>query len=408
MRLDNIRIRNRQNDNDDKITGNSGSGSGSITSESSTATSSKSRNTYASGRNNQGSSASSISIFGEDDNSTSRASEIRLYGRSRQIAELNNMAQSANVEDTEEIHGLADDEYLELQAQLKEYGIQYEDLSHGNFSNVAQTMAKQIGKTWCYDTIAASYDSVLDLVLDEKFNNAIRDMGISRDDWNWDSIIKNYGARLEKEYGIVINKTSDRNYWVSLVDENGNVIQDERGHLAQIKKTDCMLPDGLAQDVEKFASAAIDAMGYDCVSILDFTPEEYALIKEMASLDIKNSELGTASSIKDKYRGASGGGNYLSNYNIVSKSTDSWVQNRNAYFSNTGSSSVGKSGVNPKDNGETATTSAELIEQNKNNLKIQISQGEFDRKVREEMKKDGSLTKVQAEEIVSKNYYVES
>ncbi len=404
MRLDKFRIRNRENDNNDSRTSNNGNSSSSRTSESAT-----SRNSYSTRTDNQGSRASSISIFGEEDNdTTSRANEIKLYGRSRQITELNSMAQDANEEDTEEIHGLADDEYLELQAKLKDYGIEYENLSHGNFSNVAQTMAKQIGKTWCYDTIAASYDSVLDLVLDEKFNNAIRDMGISRDDWNWDSIIKNYGARLEKDYGIVINKTSDRNYWVSLVDENGNVIQDEQGHLAQIKKTDCMLPDGLAQDVEKFASAAIDAMGYDCVSILDFTPEEYALIKEMASLDIKNSELGTASSIKDKYRGASGGGNYLSNYNIVSKSTESWSKNRKAYFSNTGSSVAGKKGVNSNGNGETSTTPTEQIEQNKNSLKIRISQGEFDRKVKEEMKEDSSLTKNQAEEIISKNYYVES
>lgn len=403
MRLDKVRVRNRQDDNNDSRTSNNGNSSSSRTSESTT-----SRNSYTTRTNNQGSRASSTSIFDDGNDTTSRAREIKLYGRSRQIAELNSMAQGANQEDTEEIHGLADDEYLDLQAKLKDYGIEYENLSHGNFSNVAQSMAKQIGKTWCYDTIAASYDSVLDLVLDEKFNNAIRDMGISRDDWNWDSIIKNYGARLEKDYGIVINKTSDRNYWVSLVDENGNVIQDEQGHLAQVKKTDCMLPDGLAQDVEKFASAAIDAMGYDCVSILDFTPEEYALIKEMASLDIKNSELGTASSIKDKYRGASGGGNYLSNYNIVSKSTESWSKNRNAYFSNTGSSVAGKKGVNPNGNGETSTTPTEQIEQNKNFLKIRISQGDFDRKVKEEMKKDSSLTKNQAEEIISKNYYVES
>lgn len=403
MRLDKVRVRNRQDDNNDSRTSNNGNSSSSRTSESTT-----SRNSYTTRTNNQGSRASSTSIFDDGNDTTSRAREIKLYGRSRQIAELNSMAQGANQEDTEEIHGLADDEYLDLQAKLKDYGIEYENLSHGNFSNVAQSMAKQIGKTWCYDTIAASYDSVLDLVLDEKFNNAIRDMGISRDDWNWDSIIKNYGARLEKDYGIVINKTSDRNYWVSLVDENGNVIQDEQGHLAQIKKTDCMLPDGLAQDVEKFASAAIDAMGYDCVSILDFTPEEYALIKEMASLDIKNSELGTASSIKDKYRGASGGGNYLSNYNIVSKSTESWSKNRNAYFSNTGSSVAGKKGVNPNGNGETSTIPTEQAEQNENFLKIKISQGDFDRKVKEEMKKDSSLTKNQAEEIISKNYYVES
>lgn len=403
MRLDKVRVRNRQDDNNDSRTSNNGNSSSSRTSESTT-----SRNSYTTRTNNQGSRASSTSIFDDGNDTTSRAREIKLYGRSRQIAELNSMAQGANQEDTEEIHGLADDEYLDLQAKLKDYGIEYENLSHGNFSNVAQSMAKQIGKTWCYDTIAASYDSVLDLVLDEKFNNAIRDMGISRDDWNWDSIIKNYGARLEKDYGIVINKTSDRNYWVSLVDENGNVIQDEQGHLAQIKKTDCMLPDGLAQDVEKFASAAIDAMGYDCVSILDFTPEEYALIKEMASLDIKNSELGTASSIKDKYRGASGGGNYLSNYNIISKSTESWSKNRNAYFSNTGSSVGGKNGVNPNGKSETSTIPTEQAEQNENFLKIKISQGDFDRKVKEEMKKNSSLTKNQAEEIISKNYYVES
>ena len=98
MRLDKVRVRNRQDDNNDSRTSNNGNSSSSRTSESTT-----SRNSYTTRTNNQGSRASSTSIFDDGNDTTSRAREIKLYGRSRQIAELNSMAQGANQEDTEEI-----------------------------------------------------------------------------------------------------------------------------------------------------------------------------------------------------------------------------------------------------------------------------------------------------------------
>ena len=201
------------------------------------------------------------------------------------------------------IHGMSEREYDEYQAWMYyAYGIEVENLSVGNFQSAAVSMERAIGKQWA-DEMAASYDTVLDLVLDEKLNQAMDEIFGEGTMPGWDSL---YGARntLFKEYGILIDcldpNNTHKTYSVSLVDENGNVIQDENGKLAQTIKNDLLMPDGLAQINEIFNSAVLDMMGYDCASILDLSPEEYQMIKEMASLS--SSELGTSSG----YKGSNG------------------------------------------------------------------------------------------------------
>lgn len=347
------------------------------------------------------------------------------------IQQLYVKAQAENAKDTAGIHGLSDDEYIELQARMKEYGIEYENLSHDNFHNVAKAMARQIGKEWCYDTIAASYDSVLDLVLDEKLNRAIMELTGRENgqDINWKSLAKNYGARLQKEYGIVINisKGYDRNCWVSLVDENGNVIQDENGHLAQVKKSDAMLPDGLAQDVEKFASGAVDAMGYDCLSVLDFTPEEYEFIKQLAYSDMSNSELGTASSVKAKYGGVISK-DFAASITIGNNDISGWLAmdktgwNVQGLTSETDNASVDytsslmddeppsqdierKERIQEEKVQHKEAQKKEAEENAKNKGKKAVCRSKFEALVKEKME-EYSLTESSAEREISKKYYV--
>ena len=210
---------------------------------------------------------------------------------------LTKLAMQRNEEDTTGIHGMSEEEYDEYQAHLKNaYGIEIEDLSVGKFQSVAVSMERQIGKSYNpYEEMAASYDSVLDLVLDEKLSNAMKELFPNQDMPSWGALL-NKSSVLKEKYGIVIEQTSDRMYYLSLVDENGKIIQDEMGNLAQVKKYDGMIPDGLAQVNEVFASGALDMMGYDCISMLDFSKKEYEAIKEMAYLD--NLSLGTSSDIK--------------------------------------------------------------------------------------------------------------
>ena len=201
-----------------------------------------------------------------------------------------------------EVHGMSDAEYAEFRRKMYEdYGIALEDgYNYGHFQNVAVAMGESCSQSTRYSAqckVAQSYDSVLDLVLDAKLSAAIADIFKGDTDPNWESLCKSGNAgRLLKEYGIQIVKTGDRQYCFSLVDEQGNVIQDSDGHLAQVYKNDYLMPDGQCQQNEVHVSAALDAMGFDCWSVLDLSKEEYQMVLEMAQMN--NSELGTASQFK--------------------------------------------------------------------------------------------------------------
>lgn len=201
-----------------------------------------------------------------------------------------------------EVHGMSDAEYAEFRRKMYEdYGIALEDgYNYGHFQNVAVAMGESCSQSTRYSAMckaAQSYDTVLDLVLDAKLSAAIADIFKGDTDPNWESLCKSGNAgKLLKEYGIQIVKTGDRQYCFSLVDENGNVIQDSEGHLAQVYKNDYLMPDGQCQQNEVNISAALDAMGFDCMSVLDLSKEEYQMVLEMAQMS--NSELGTASQFK--------------------------------------------------------------------------------------------------------------
>lgn len=224
------------------------------------------------------------------------------------IHNLNNIITQRNQAEVEDntkngtymgLHGMSEQEYDEYQAWMyANYGIEVENQSVGNFQSAAVSMERIIGTQWA-EEMATSYDSVLDLVLDEKLNNAINEMFGEDSMPSWDRLYASRGTLLEN-YGIAIDCLDPQNehstYVVSLVDEEGNVIQDENGNLAQTIKNDKLMPDGLAQRNEIFNSAVLDMMGYDCMSALDLSAQEYEMIKEMAKMD--NSELGSSSNYK--------------------------------------------------------------------------------------------------------------
>ncbi len=273
----------------------SNSNTGSVSNSSSSSSSSSSKPT---GTKNG-------SVFAEDNGSYfhKKKTEAEKGTTGQTIGSLNDILARRNEEEKSEsvIHGMSDAEYEEYREyMLREYGIQLErGYNYGHFQNVAVAMGESCSQGTRYSAMckaAQSYDTVLDLVLDAKLSAAIADIFNGDTDPNWERLCSSGNSgRLLKEYGIKITKCADRQYCVSLVDENGNVIQDADGHLAQVYKNDYLLPDGQAQQNEVQLGAALDAMGFDCWSVLDLSAEEYEMVKELASM--KNSELGTSSGI---------------------------------------------------------------------------------------------------------------
>ncbi len=245
------------------------------------------------------------SVFEEDNEEyfdRQRGTTAKGATTSQTVDNLNDTLEQRNRTDDTEIHGMSDQEYAEYRRIMyEEYGIALEDgYNYGHFQNVAVAMGESCSQGTRYSAMckaAQSYDTVLDLVLDAKLSAAIADIFHGDTDPNWESLCKSGNAgRLLKEYGIQIVKTGDRQYCFSLVDENGNVIQDSEGHLAQVYKNDYLMPDGQCQQNEVHVSAALDAMGFDCWSVLDLSKEEYQMVLEMAKMN--NSDLGTASQFK--------------------------------------------------------------------------------------------------------------
>ena len=125
------------------------------------------------------------------------------------------------------------------------------------------------------DAVADSFDSELDLYIQDKLEKIIEKYGPNSKNYLSSSAL----AEL-KSYGIVVesvggkNGNCDRVYSFSLVDENDNVLTDANGKKGSIIFADCLVPDGNAQAAEVQLSSILDSMGYDCISKADFIGRE--------------------------------------------------------------------------------------------------------------------------------------
>ena len=141
------------------------------------------------------------------------------------------------------------------------------------------------------DAVADSFDSELDLYIQDKLEKIIEKYGPNSQNY------LSSGAIAElKSYGIVVesvggkNGNCDRVYSFSLVDENGNVLTDENGKKGSIIFADCLVPDGNAQAAEVQLSSILDSMGYDCISKADFIgrEDEYWQVLSQVQENINN------------------------------------------------------------------------------------------------------------------------
>lgn len=132
------------------------------------------------------------------------------------------------------------------------------------------------------EAIASSFDSELDLYIQEQLTKVLGKYGHKIKS----GFLSDAAVAELAEMGIQVNKINNRVYTFSLVDENGNVLEDENGNKGSIVFSDCLIPDGYAQGAEFNLSSILDVMGYDCISKADFIGKEseyYEVISQVES-----------------------------------------------------------------------------------------------------------------------------
>lgn len=136
------------------------------------------------------------------------------------------------------------------------------------------------------EAMADSYDSVLDLLTQSQFQKVLEEYGAGTFTNN-NNFLK-HADEIREKYGIDIKEVSTQNadgskavegishrtFEISLVDENGNIIEDADGNKSTILFGDWVIPDGTAQGAEFDFISVIDECGFDCVSKADFIDNE--------------------------------------------------------------------------------------------------------------------------------------
>lgn len=160
------------------------------------------------------------------------------------------------------------------------------------------------------DAIAASFDSELDLYIQEKVNDVIEKYGASsKVGYLTENALKelaSYGIRVDSIGDL--ESITNRVYSFTLVDvpddiaaqgadaihnwlynteegKNAKAIEDANGKKGSYIFGDCLIPDGCAQGAEINLSSILDQMGYDCISKADFIGNEEEYFKLIESID---------------------------------------------------------------------------------------------------------------------------
>lgn len=137
------------------------------------------------------------------------------------------------------------------------------------------------------EAMADSYDSVLDLLTQSQFQKVLQEYGYGTFGSKNCGFMKHVDE-IRQKYGIDIKEVPTlnpdgspavdgichRTYEISLVDENGNIIEDAEGNKSTILFGDWVIPDGIAQGAEFDFISVIDEAGYDAVSKADFINNE--------------------------------------------------------------------------------------------------------------------------------------
>lgn len=164
------------------------------------------------------------------------------------------------------------------------------------------------------DAIAASFDSELDLYIEQQVqavmakyecydikalfgsenSQAVKDLaalGIRADavgdDEHWQN--RTYSFSLV-EVPENFDELSPEEQMAIVYSDDAKILEDANGKKGSMIFADCLVPDGMAQGAELNLSSILDTMGYDCISKADFIGKEdeyYALMNEIGE-DINN------------------------------------------------------------------------------------------------------------------------
>lgn len=142
--------------------------------------------------------------------------------------------------------------------------------------------------------IANSFDSVLDLYIQKEVQYCIKKYGRST---GLDGFLSDEALAELKTKGIVAsdvrNDALDGKVWTfSLVDDNGNILQDENGNLGSCIFADGLNADGYMEDIEMQFPSILDELGYDCLTRADFngTDEEYEAMLQQIEAAIQSGQ----------------------------------------------------------------------------------------------------------------------
>ncbi len=156
------------------------------------------------------------------------------------------------------------------------------------------------------EAIANSFDSELDLYIQEQLVYAVKTYGSATDDTGF---LGEDSLEYLRSKGIIANNVMtegglENKVWsFSLVDENGNILEDENGAKGSIIFADGLNADGYAQGVELELSSILDQLGYDCISKADFigNEEEYQKTLQQVEEKINSGQYQGKDSIEDVY-----------------------------------------------------------------------------------------------------------
>ena len=173
------------------------------------------------------------------------------------------------------------------------------------------------------DAIASSFDSELDLFIEEKVEEVIKKYGACSKSYLSEAALKelaSYGIRVDAVGDD--DKTTNRAYAFSLVEippehkddaynwlynteegKNAKVLEDANGKKGSYIFADCLIPDGYAQGAELNLSSILDQMGYDCVSKADFIGKESEYSKLLSEVEtrLQNGEYKGGQSMSELY-----------------------------------------------------------------------------------------------------------
>lgn len=132
------------------------------------------------------------------------------------------------------------------------------------------------------EAIEKSSDSVLDLYAKYVYDQAIERFGTK---FYWGGSFNSPEAKaFFEEHGIQVSQLSNRTYVFSVVDSDGNLLEDENGNTGEYIFSDCLIPDGYAQGAESNMYSLLDVMGKDILSQADFIGHEDEYLQLMAEV----------------------------------------------------------------------------------------------------------------------------